>query len=139
MKKCLIDTNIFLDFILKREPFFIESKKTLLAMEFIKELNGVVSSSIITDIYYIAKKSLSDEEIKDFLLHLLTFIDVIDIDNETIRTALLSEFKDFEDAFQNFTAVAANCNYIITRNKDDYYESSLEILTPKEFILKIKN
>jgi len=134
MKKCLIDTNIFLDYILERDLFFLDAKKVFLAIEFSDELEGTVSSSIITDIYYIAKKVISDEELKGFLLHILNFIDVIDIDNAIIKKALLSDFNDFEDAVQNYSAIEAECNCIITRNKNDYKNSVLDILTAKEFL-----
>ncbi len=132
--KCLIDTNIFLDYILEREPFFLDAKKVLFAIEFSDNLEGTVSSSIITDIYYIARKMMPKNDVKDFLLHILNFIDVIDIDNAVIKKALLSDFNDFEDAVQNYSAIEAECNCIITRNKNDYKNSVLDILTAKEFL-----
>ena len=49
----------------------------------------------------------------------------------------MSEFKDFEDAIQNFCAEDEGLNHIITRNLKDYKKSNLSVLTPKEFLTSL--
>jgi len=136
MKKCLLDTNIILDVLMNRNSFFVNSKKIVYLMEFSKYFDGYISISIITDVYYIAKKqNYSNKKIKLFLLELIEFINFTSYnDKDIVKKALLSDFSDFEDAVQNYSAEASYCDIIITRNKKDYKESDLQILTPSEFL-----
>ncbi len=137
--KCLIDTNIFLDMILKREKFYNDSKKVLLYFEKNIKDFAFLSSSVLTDIYYIGRRKLSDNEMRRELGKILLVFNLSDIDLQVAQTALFSAFDDFEDAVQNYSAVNADCDLIITRNKEDYVHSKLEIMTPTEFISNLTN
>lgn len=80
------------------------------------------------------EKKLSKEKVKIFILDIISFINIVDVNKSIVEQALKSEFNDFEDAVQNFSAKKAGCSLIITRNKKDYNSSTLQILTPIQFL-----
>ncbi len=138
--RCLIDTNIFLDVILERKEFMVDSEKVINIFEIYEKIHtGFLSSSILTDIYYIGKRKLSDIEMRKHLSDILLTFNLSDIDLQSAQKALFSSFDDFEDAVQNYSAMNADCDLIITRNKDDYIHSELEVMTPTEFISHLTN
>jgi predicted nucleic acid-binding protein len=134
----LFDTNIILDFILNREPFFEDSSK-LLNLAFDKKIIGFVSASTITDLYYIIRKSKNAETAKNFIADLIDFIEVADINREIILQALKSELNDFEDSVQEQTANIYEIQYIVTRNINDYKQSIVKALIPKNFLERIRH
>ncbi|MDD3050058.1 MAG: PIN domain-containing protein [Candidatus Cloacimonetes bacterium] len=133
----LFDTNIILDFILHREPFFEASNKVL-NLAFDKIIIGFVSASTITDLYYIIRKSKNKEVAKNFITDLIEFIEVADVNKEIILQALKSKLNDFEDSVQEQTASIYGIQYIVTRNIDDYKQSIVEAILPCEFLQRMK-
>jgi predicted nucleic acid-binding protein len=137
MTNVLFDTNIILDIALKREPFFEEAS---ILFDFIdkKYILGHITATTITDIYYISKKEKGHKESINFIKNLLEIIEIIGIDKYIIIKALNSDIKDFEDAIQTFAAELYGIDVIITRNKNDFLNTGLNILTLKEFINNFK-
>lgn len=134
MEKVLIDTDVFLDFFFDRKPFSEDSAKILSLCESSK-IKGFVTSIILSNIYYLLRKTATNEKVIKKLKLLLKIIDVIIIDKKVVEDALNSEFKDFEDALQNFSAQNTNeFRIIITRNIKDYKRSKLSIMTPETFL-----
>ncbi len=133
MIKILFDTNIILDIALKRQPYFTETYKLFELIDK-EKIIGSITASTITDIYYISKREKGHLESINFIKNLIEVVDVIGIDKEIIISALGSEMNDFEDAIQSFAAEANDLEIIITRNKKDFVNSELQILTPKEFL-----
>jgi predicted nucleic acid-binding protein len=133
MKKVLFDTNIILDIALKRESFF-EDPQRLFNLIDQGKITGNITASTITDIFYIAKKERGHNDAIDFIKNLIEVVEVIGIDKEIIVKALISERKDFEDAVQASAAELNEMELIITRNKNDFKNTSLKVLTPKEFL-----
>ncbi|KQR72602.1 PIN domain-containing protein [Pedobacter sp. Leaf176] len=130
----LIDSDILLDFFLKREPFFIDSSK-ILNLCVNQKVNGYVSGSIIANTYYLLRKHFSHKDILSDFKILLSFLDILIIDKNVILASIDSEFMDFEDALQNFSAEnKGNINAIVTRNIKDYKKSNLSVLTPGMFL-----
>jgi len=133
IKKVFIDTDIILDVALAREPFFINSKLILVMAEN-NLIIGNISSNCIANIYYILRKIGGDVNARKFISGLVKYITVITIDHQNVLDALKSKFSDFEDALQNFSAIEQQCEYIITRNINDYKNSKLKIVLPEDFI-----
>jgi predicted nucleic acid-binding protein len=133
VKAVLLDTNVILDFALDRTPFDEQTSSIIKSIEEGK-LQAFVTASSITDIFYIASRSVGKQQAKDFLTSLFSFVEILEIGKEIIIRSLNSEFEDFEDAVQNFSAIENDINIIITRNKKDFNQSSLTILTPDEFL-----
>lgn len=133
MKKVLFDTNIILDIALKRQPFFNETSKLFELIDK-KKISGSITASTITDIYYISKREKGHHESIDFIKSLIEVLEVVGIDKEIIANALNSDMKDFEDAIQSSAAESYDLEIIITRNKKDFFNSTIQILTPEEFL-----
>ena len=133
IKRVFIDSDIILDVALAREPFFSASKMILVMAEN-NFIIGHISSNCIANIYYILRKSGGDSNSRKFISSIVKYITVITIDHQNVLEALQSKFSDFEDALQYYSAVENQCEYIVTRNIDDYKNSKIKVVLPEEFI-----
>jgi predicted nucleic acid-binding protein len=133
IKKIFIGTDIFLDVALARKPFF-EASRIVLALAENNIIYANTSSNCIANIYYILRKTGGDNDARVFISKLLNYISIIPIDHQDVIEALKSKFIDFEDALQNESAVKHQCEYIITRNTEDYKTSDLTISLPIDFV-----
>lgn len=138
MKKILIDTNIVLDFALRREPFGEQAKDLILSFGN-RNLKVYITASSVTDIYYILNKIKGQEFAINFLKNFISIVRVAGVDEEIITEALNSKMKDFEDAVQTETANFNDIDIIIIRDKKDYQNSGLQVFSPTEFINELKN
>lgn len=137
MDKILIDTDVILDFFFDREPFSAEASKLLSLCEK-GVLKGFVTPVMISNVYYLLRKIAKHEKVIDHLKMLLNIIDVATIGKETVLDALNSDFKDFEDALQNFSAQnGKEIGVIVTRNIKDYKPSRLAVMTPEIYLKTI--
>ena len=137
MKRILIDTDVILDFFFDREPFSENAAKILSLCES-KEITGFVTPVIISNVYYLLRQTAKHEKVIEKLKLLVSITEVLVIDKASIVEALNSEFKDFEDALQNYSAeLNKEIDLIITRNTKDFKNSSLGVMTPDGY-LKIK-
>ena len=136
--KLLIDTNIILDFLQKREPYY-EDASAIFQLSVDNEVIECVTASSITDIYYLVNKEFKDvKKTKERIQDLLELITILDVTNKDIQDAIRSEWKDFEDSLQYIVALHNSVDAIITRNTKDFSESSIPIYSPKEFLNFIK-
>ena len=134
MDKVLIDTDVLLDFFFDRKPFAEYSAGVLnLCAE--KEIKGYLTPVIISNVYYLLRKTAKHDIIVEKIKQLLNIIDIIKMDKNAVLDALNSEFKDFEDALQNFSAIQnGQIKIILTRNLKDFKKSDLAILTPETYL-----
>ncbi|GHT64095.1 twitching motility protein PilT [Bacteroidia bacterium] len=132
--KILIDTNIALDVLLKREPFYEDAAKVILLSE--KDIiDAYVSASAVTDIYYVARKYYKDKAVTSELLKkLLQVIYVATITDDNIYKALNLEWNDFEDSVQYIVGESIEADYIITRNPGHFSNSSIKVINPNDFL-----
>ncbi|MCB0820542.1 MAG: PIN domain-containing protein [Bacteroidetes bacterium] len=134
MKKILIDTDIILDFFFDRKPFSEDATKLLVLCEK-KMVAGFVTPVIVSNVYYLLRKTAKHEKVIEKLKMLINIIDIATTNKTTILEALNSEFKDFEDAIQNFSAqYDKEIKVIVTRNVKDYKESRLSVMTPETYL-----
>ncbi len=136
--KILIDTNIIVDVALEREPFFAESDRILTFVEE-AQIQGYISASTFSDLYYIIRRDRGRDWTLDFLRQLATFCQVATVDNSVISMALTCNFKDFEDAIQYSNAVINRIDAIVTRNPRDFPVTTPRILTPNQLIQELTN
>jgi len=134
VEKMLLDTDVLLDFFFDREPFSDDIAKVLnLCKE--KVIEGYSTPVIIANTYYLLRKTANHETVIDKLNQLLNIIDIVSMDRKVVVKALNSNFKDFEDALQNFSAVEnKKIKIILTRNVKDFKNSELAVLTPETFV-----
>lgn len=136
MSRIFLDTNVILDLLGERVPFFDSiAKVATLADQ--KKLTLVVSPLSFTTIDYVLNKYESSESVLNKLRKFKIICEVCEINEETIDKALNSSFKDFEDALQYFTALQSNCSVIITRNGKDFKHSTIPIMTAEEYLSSI--
>jgi predicted nucleic acid-binding protein len=134
MKKVLIDSDVLLDFVLNREPFSEDAAKVLTLCQN-KKIIGCITPVIISNVFYIYSQKVKNEVALDFMKTILHFLDVIVTDKKVILTALNSDFNDFEDAIQNYSAeISGDIDFILTRNTKDYKKSALGVFSPKMFL-----
>ncbi len=135
--KIICDTNIFFDVLLEREPFVEDSAKVLSLCEEHK-LNGFVSASCITDIFYIVRKYTHSNEIAYHSLgKILEIVKVCSVTNNDVLSAYQKKAKDFEDCLLAVCAKNIQCDYIITRNKRAFISLDVPVLEPSELLEKI--
>ena len=133
IKKVFIDTDVILDVAFARDPFFSASK-IILAMAENNIIIGAISSNCVANIYYILRKAGGNSQARKFISTIVQYITVITIDHKNVLDALKSKFSDFEDALQHYSAIEHQCEYIITRNIEDYKNAEIPVLLPEEFI-----
>lgn len=129
--RIVVDTNVIMDILQRREPFFADSYHALHSI--IKEDGEcMLSASAATDIFYMLRKALqSPQQARERLAQLVTFADVAGLD---IHTALSRPMSDFEDAVVDAVAERNEADYILTRNKKDFACSVVPAVTPTEFL-----
>jgi len=131
--KILIDTNIILDFLLARAPFF-ENAKKLMQLVDDNKTKAYITANSITDIVYIVRKTYTIDEIRTAILALLDRIDVIGVDREDILLAFGLGFSDFEDALQSACSQKEQVECIVTRNKKDFEQSNVTTVDISDFL-----
>lgn len=131
--RILIDTNIIVDYILKRENFF-ECAEKIISFCTDGRVMGAVSSQSIADTFYILRKDFSPAERKSLLLIICQIFHVEAVDEVKILFALADEtFSDFEDCLQVQCAKSFRADYIVTRNVKDFAAGEIPAVTPEEF------
>ncbi|WP_373527490.1 type II toxin-antitoxin system VapC family toxin [Nostoc sp.] len=136
--KILLDTNIIVDDALEREPFLDASEQVLVLVEQ-RHVEGYISASTFSDLYYIIRRARGREWTLTYLRQLVNFCQVVTVDSATINMALTTNFRDFEDAIQYSTAVLNHLDAIITRNPGDFPVATPRILTPEQLIQELTN
>ena len=133
MKVVFCDINFILDIFLKREPFYYSASKLFKKIED-KELKGYLCALSFPTLFYLLSKELSREKAIKTLEKIRIVFSVAAVDQKVIDLSLTSDFKDFEDAVQYYSAVQVKTDCLITRNKDDYIDDKIPVLTPEEFL-----
>ena len=134
MKKVLLDTNIVLDFALKREPFY-ENAQIILNEIAEGNVQGYITASMATDIFYLLQKTNGKIFAQGTFADLLIILDVLTVYREDVYSVLHSGWNDFEDALQAQVAVRSGIDAIITRNSKDYKKAqNVKIVLPVDFI-----
>ncbi|MBL7112705.1 MAG: PIN domain-containing protein [Bacteroidales bacterium] len=134
MINIFIDTDVILDFLTDRRPFSTEATSIFTLIDQNK-IKGYTSSLTYSNLYYVLRKYSTHKKVILKLEELSKFVDILKVDEQIIKSALSSDFKDFEDAIQCFSAQKEKkIDVIITRNIKDYKESELPVMTPGTFI-----
>ncbi|NCP85503.1 MAG: PIN domain-containing protein [Bacteroidetes bacterium] len=134
MKKLFIDTNILIDLLARREPYYDESAM-LFSMADKKIIKLSISSLSIANTSYTLQRLMAATKAKEVLRKLKLIVTILPLDDKVVGLALNEDsFKDFEDGLQYFTAIENNQDIIITRNLKDFKNSRLPVMTAKQFI-----
>jgi len=136
--KVLLDTNIVLDLLLKREPFVDFAEEIFIKIER-QEINGFLCPTSITTIYYLLNKYTDKNRCNEAIKTLLDLFDIVKLDKKVLLESLKNSGVDFEDSVIYSSADFANIDVIITRDKKGFKNSKIEVLSPSEFLKEIKN
>ena len=129
--KFFLDTNVVIDYLAKRQPF-AEDAHHMITLCCQRGYELCVSALSFTTIYYVLKKQYEHKQLLSLLADLHGLFTVCTVDGHIVQHALLSDFTDFEDAVQCYTAVACNADVIVTRNVKDFAVSPLLVKTSAE-------
>lgn len=132
-KQIFLDTDIILDLLLRREPFYEPAAKLIQAVEDGK-VDGHVTPVLLSNLFYIVQKEHTRKDAFLALRRLVQILRVLPVDDTSVKRALASSFQDFEDALQYFAAVNRGIDVLVTRNKEDYSSSKLPILNAEECV-----
>ncbi|MBO4800438.1 MAG: PIN domain-containing protein [Bacteroidaceae bacterium] len=135
MKNVFIDTNVFVDFIAHREEFY-EPAALIISLASRKRINLLVSALSFATASYLLEhhyKMSSNEIIEDYQCF-ISLCNVTTVNQEIVKLSVNSNFLDFEDAMQHFSAVMDGADYIVTRNKPDFALSKIPVYEPQEFL-----
>jgi predicted nucleic acid-binding protein len=136
--KLFLDTNVVLDLLGEREPFYDSvAKIATLADKGIIQL--VVSAITYPTIYYLLSKFEEKEVVKEKIGKFRVIAETSDLTDKIIDKGLTSKFSDFEDSLQYYCAAETDCNVLITRNGKDFKVSEIPVLTPDEYLNSLKS
>lgn len=134
MKKLLIDTNIVIDLLSRRETFYDEAA-ALFSLADKKQVELTVSSLTIANTSYVLLRQMDTNKAKSILRKLRLIVNILPLDDKVVGLALNDEnFPDFEDGLQYYTAIENGQDLIISRNLKDFKNSKLPVMTAKQFI-----
>jgi toxin-antitoxin system, toxin component, PIN family len=134
VNKILIDTNVLLDYLLERDPFFEDAKKVILSCADGKA-KGCIAAHSISNMFFILRKDYNAKERREVLLNLCKIFDIEGIDKAKLISGLSNEdFSDFEDCLQMECARSYGADYIVTRNVSDYVTSEVKAIEPKDYL-----
>lgn len=129
--KALFDTNVVLDLLLDREPWS-EAAAELFSKVESGTLEGCLSATTLTTIYYLAAKSVGTKKARREVRKLLALCTVAPVNRPVLEEALELDFADFEDAVLHEAARQADAEAIVTRDPGGFKKATLTILAPEE-------
>jgi predicted nucleic acid-binding protein len=133
----MIDTNVILDALMVREPWAEAAQAVLLAVAE-EKVQGFITASTVTDIYYIVRKALGDKErAKQALLGLFTAITVLDVTGVDCEKAMGLSLPDYEDALLACCGKRHKVDLIVTRNVKHFAGSPIKAVVPEEILKKL--
>ena len=137
MNKVFVDTDVILDLLAKRIPFFHFSA-VLFTFAEMKKLELYTTPLILANTFYVLRKNIGNDEAKNSIRKLRILLHIVDSSENIIDKALNSDFIDFEDAIQYYTALEHGIKILLTRNIRDYKNASVIVQTPEEFLVTNK-
>ena len=135
MMKVFLDTNIVIDLLEKREPFYIDAVK-LFTLAYQKKITLFVSPMTYATASYLLRKH-GKEGMRKLLNNFRQLSQITTADERVVDAALASSFDDYEDALQYYSALTRNVDVIVTRNKKDFTSASIPVLSPAELLKQL--
>lgn len=134
MNSVLVDTNIVIDLLAKRKGFCDEAAE-LFSLSDKKKVKLVISSLTFANTNYVLSNQKTSKEAREILRKFKVLVEIVNLDDKIIELALSDDdFMDFEDGLQYYSALENNVDVILTRNKKDFKNSKLPVLTAKEYL-----
>lgn len=132
--KIMVDTNIIIDVLLEREPF-VEDSCRLLSLCEEHRIDGFISASSVTDIYYLVRKYTHSTELAYKAIgKVLEIVKVCSVTNNEVILAFQKKAKDFEDCLVAVCAASIHCDYIVTRNIRAFEGFNVPAISPSDLL-----
>jgi len=131
--RVLLDTNVILDFLLKRQPFFATADEIFVRIQN-KEFRAFISTITPINAFYTTRMEKGKDIAFIAVEGLLNIVEVCRTNKSVLQNAFTLNFTDFEDAVQCASALAENLDAIVTRNGKDYKISPVKVYSPDEFL-----
>lgn len=135
--KLFLDTNVVIDLLGEREPFYNSIAKIATLADNGK-IHLIVSALTYSTVYYLLSRFEDKEVVKEKIRKFKVIAETSDLTDKIIDKGLSSKFKDFEDSLQYYCAVKLECNMLITRNGKDFKESEIPVFSPDEYLSRLK-
>ncbi len=133
MIQILLDNDVVLDFLLVRQPFFVEADEIFIRLQN-KEFRAYVSAITLNNAFYTTRKQIDKVTAFKAVEGLLQLVEVCRTNKAVLQKAFTLNFTDFEDAVQCASAMAENLDAIVTRNLKHYKNSPVKVYSPSEFL-----
>ena len=130
--KVFVDTNLLLDVLAEREPFYKHSARVW-SMAETGAWKCMISVISLNNIFYIVRKTRDTATARQVLVLLRDVFTGVALSPRILNQAIDSDMADFEDAIQFYSAIHVGAEYLLTRNVSDFPQDSLPVLTPEEF------
>ena len=137
MQKLFLDTNIVVDFLGEREEVY-QSAARVMTLADQKKIKIFTTSNTISTSYYLLSKYESPKAALEKIRKFKVLCSVSAMSDEVIDKVIASDFKDFEDAIQYFSAIATHCDLIITRNGKDFKNALIPVMNAESFLHTLK-
>lgn len=131
--KVFVDTNVLLDVLAEREPFYASSAQVWTLAE-TGQITGFVSVLSLANLFYLLRRSKGQKSARQAMGTLRDIFSLVPLDLQIINQAIDAKIGDFEDGIQFYSAMRAGAAALITRNPKDFPGESLAIQTPVEFL-----
>ncbi len=131
--KLFVDTNILLDVIAKRKPFY-KAAALVWGMAERHQVEASISTISINNVYYIVRKSAGKQKADAALVLLRDIFDFVAPDRQIVNQAIDSSMDDFEDAVQFYSAIRIQADYLVTRNAKHFPTGDIPVMAPDEFL-----
>ncbi len=134
----LIDTNVALDFLTMRQPFYVDARK-IISLCASEKVQGVIAFHSLPNIFYILRKNHSDTDRRKMLRKLCMVLRVVGASHERVCSAIeRDDFPDFEDCLQDECAKEISADFIVTRNIEDFRSSKVKAITPQDLLVLVR-
>ncbi len=135
MAKVFVDTDVCIDLLSGRKPFNATAEK-LFSLADIGKIKIYVSTLSFANIDYVLRSQYSAYHSRQIIAKFKTLVGVLSVDSKTIDLAIASNFHDFEDAIQYYSAIENGITILVTRNIKDYKKSTITVVTPETYLTK---
>jgi hypothetical protein len=132
LKKVVYDLDVVLDVLLRRVPHFSASAA---ALDFVGRgaVEGYLAGHAIATLFYLLRRSMGAARAKELTADLLSRVHVAPVTDAGVRRALVSQFRDFEDAISHAAAEEIDASVIVTRNVKDFKPGTIPAVLPEVF------
>jgi predicted nucleic acid-binding protein len=132
-EKVFVDTDVVIDLLTKRHPFY-EAASKLFSLAADRKIDLFISPIIVSNLHYILRKAIGQAEAINAIIKLRVLTKIVTIDEEIVDLVLSSKYKDIEDGFQYYGAIKEKIKILVTRNVKDYIGKELSIMNAEEYL-----